>query len=327
MDRLDSTVQDFDNTVKGWLSFVDNNEYISAAIALFLIVYASYAAPKLPPAILKLFDNPLFKLLIFFLIVYIARKSPTVAIIAAVGLMVTIHALNKFKINQSMMSMLCKHEKEKEREKMTNARRFRRDRIKEQMTDTRCGSMKHHEEHERDHHEEHERDHHEEHERDHHEEHERKHHGEHERKHHGEHEMEDHEMVNELIHPMAHEVHPRFHDVHPLDDIDHDEEHPMNARRVRPMAHDSTQREKYPREHEMTVEDDMKNLMGCKGKMTHKKKHKYRPPTHVSECSRTANFRNSFYPQYVDMKPDAYLARYTGTDVNGYDPHSKLASI
>jgi len=102
MDSLNDAAKNFDATVTNWLSFLDN-EYISGALIIFLIVYASYAAPKLPPYILKLFDNPLFKLLIFFLIVYSAKKNPTVAIIAAVGLMVTIHALNKLKLDQMLM--------------------------------------------------------------------------------------------------------------------------------------------------------------------------------------------------------------------------------
>ena len=115
MDKIDSAVKTFDNTVKGWLSFIDDNEYVTAALTIFLIVYASYAAPKLPPYILKLFDNPLFKLLIFFLIVYTAKKNPTVAIIAAVAFMVTIHALNKLKLDQMMMALVCK-----EKEHMAN---------------------------------------------------------------------------------------------------------------------------------------------------------------------------------------------------------------
>jgi len=108
MEQLKNTVTIFDNTVRNWLSVIDNNEYVTAALTLFLIVYASYAVPKLPANILKLFDNPLFKLLIFFFIVYTAKKNPTVAIIAAVALLVSIHALNKLKLDQMMMMMLSK---------------------------------------------------------------------------------------------------------------------------------------------------------------------------------------------------------------------------
>lgn len=42
-------------------------------------------------------------------------------------------------------------------------------------------------------------------------------------------------------------------------------------------------------------------------------------------CTRKANFRDSFYPQYVNMKPEAYLARYTGNETYGYDRSARYA--
>lgn len=39
------------------------------------------------------------------------------------------------------------------------------------------------------------------------------------------------------------------------------------------------------------------------------------------------NYHNSFYPQYTNMKPDAYMARYTGDSVNGYDPTATYSRI
>ena len=44
-------------------------------------------------------------------------------------------------------------------------------------------------------------------------------------------------------------------------------------------------------------------------------------------CTVKANFRNSFYPQYVNMKPDAYLARYNGLEVDAYDPDANYSSL
>lgn len=44
-------------------------------------------------------------------------------------------------------------------------------------------------------------------------------------------------------------------------------------------------------------------------------------------CTVRANFRNSFYPQYVNMKPDAYMARYNGLDVDAYDPDADYAKL
>ena len=211
MDKIDSAVKTFDNTVKGWLSFIDDNEYVTAALTIFLIVYASYAAPKLPPYILKLFDNPLFKLLIFFLIVYTAKKNPTVAIIAAVAFMVTIHALNKLKLDQMMMALVCK-----EKEHMAN--------------------------------------------------------------------IQEHEMEQEMM--------PGFANEFAMEEI------------VRP---------------EFIIPE------GAPGGI--QTEIKGQPLDDHTKCDKKSQYRNSFYPQYVNMKPDAYMARYTGNEVNGFDSNAAYASI
>jgi hypothetical protein len=101
-----STFESFDNAVKNSLSFLDN-EYVSAALALFLILYASLAAPKLPESVARLFDNYIVKFIIFFLIVYIAKKNATIAIIAAIGVMVSIMTLNTYKFNREAMAVIA----------------------------------------------------------------------------------------------------------------------------------------------------------------------------------------------------------------------------
>ena len=40
-----------------------------------------------------------------------------------------------------------------------------------------------------------------------------------------------------------------------------------------------------------------------------------------------ANYRNSYYPSYVNMKPDAYLARYNNIDHDAYDPDADYAKL
>lgn len=100
--NMQSYLDSFDNTVRRFLSPLDN-EYVTAGLALFLILYSSLAAPKLPSYIAKLFDHTWFKLLCFFLIVYVSRKNATVAIIAAVAVMISLITLNKIKFNESMM--------------------------------------------------------------------------------------------------------------------------------------------------------------------------------------------------------------------------------
>jgi len=98
MDTLNEQVSKF-------LSFLDN-EYISAALSLFLVLYAGLAAPKLPNYVATLFDNLWFKLVIFFLIAYTARKNPTTAIIAAIGLMISLQTLARYKVNNQIVNVV-----------------------------------------------------------------------------------------------------------------------------------------------------------------------------------------------------------------------------
>lgn len=95
----------FDKAVTPYLSFLDN-QYVSAILTIILIVYASLAAPRLPENVAALFDNPIVKLILFFLIVYLAKHNATIAIIAAVAVLVSLMTLNKWNMNREMMSVV-----------------------------------------------------------------------------------------------------------------------------------------------------------------------------------------------------------------------------
>lgn len=94
-----------DKKLKEYLSVLDN-EYVSASLSLFLVLYAGMAAPKLPERIARLFENTLFRILIFFLIAYSAKKNTSIAAIAAIGLMVSLQTLNRYDLNNSLKSVL-----------------------------------------------------------------------------------------------------------------------------------------------------------------------------------------------------------------------------
>ena len=222
MNTLNSAVERFDSSVSNLMSYVDNNEYISAALALFLVLYASLAAPKLPEYIARLFENPIFKLLIFFLIAYSAKKNPTVAIIAAIGLMVSLHTLNRFKVNKKMLSMIRQ----------------------EEAMNAELNSINYQDNYEAQ----------------------------------GEH-MSDEEIAMIEQQAMAEHEIPQ----ESLAEMEEGVEEEVGA----PIIDGATNANGYP----------FRN----------------------TECTRKSNFRNSFYPQYVNMKPDAYLSRYTGNEVGGYD--------
>jgi hypothetical protein len=100
-------MESFDNTVKKSLSFIDfDNDYVKSGIALFLVLYSGIAAPRLPEYVARLFDYTLVKLFIFFMIIYVARQDPTIAIIASVAVLVSLMTLSNYKFNKEMMNSI-----------------------------------------------------------------------------------------------------------------------------------------------------------------------------------------------------------------------------
>lgn len=87
------------------LTFLDN-KYVAGAVRVFLVLYASLVAPKLPSGLAKLFTNSIFKVLVLFLIVYLGMKDPTVALLVAVGFTVSMVTLNKLETVSSLGGLL-----------------------------------------------------------------------------------------------------------------------------------------------------------------------------------------------------------------------------
>lgn len=83
-----------------------DNKYVAAMVRVFLILYASLVAPKLPSGLAALFQNAVFKVLVLFLIVYVGMKDPTVALLVAVGFTVSMVTLNKLETVNSIGGLL-----------------------------------------------------------------------------------------------------------------------------------------------------------------------------------------------------------------------------
>ena len=71
-----------------------NNQYVTSALTLFLILYAGLIRPRLPDFLATLFENPFFRLLFLFLLAYVSSRNSQVALIVAVAFMVTMHILS-----------------------------------------------------------------------------------------------------------------------------------------------------------------------------------------------------------------------------------------
>jgi|APSaa5957512622_1039677.scaffolds.fasta_scaffold251392_1 hypothetical protein len=83
-----------------------NNKYFFSTLSLFLVMYGGLAAPKLPVYITKWFENPIVRILIFFLIAYLGTKNQSLAIITAVCLVITLQTLSKQKMNGELVDNL-----------------------------------------------------------------------------------------------------------------------------------------------------------------------------------------------------------------------------
>ncbi len=210
MSNISSNIEKFNEKTNNALSFLHKNKYVTATLTLFLAVYAAYLAPKLPPYVLRLFENPLFKLLIFFLIVYTAGKNPTVAIVASVALMVSIHALNRLELDYIVRELARKD--------------------KEYMDATFS----------------------------------------------------------------------------------------QNAPVEQPGADDAFVMEEL-------VQRDMTLPGTTLGLLQSESKDMVLPQNDDTSCTKEAKYKQNFYPQYVNMKPDVYQARHNNGDVSGFDTSSGYA--
>lgn len=80
--------------VKIPLDFLKNKK-VSLVIKALLIIYAVIIVPRLPKVVIKLFNNPLVKLVILAMIIYTGVKDPIMSLLIAVAFVITMMTLNK----------------------------------------------------------------------------------------------------------------------------------------------------------------------------------------------------------------------------------------
>lgn len=71
------------------------NQYVSTSLAVFLVLYGGLAAPKLPKSMVKLFSNPIFRMLVIFLIAYTSSKNHSIALVATIVLILIMQESNE----------------------------------------------------------------------------------------------------------------------------------------------------------------------------------------------------------------------------------------
>ena len=82
------------------------NKYVAGALKMFLILYASMIAPKLPMFMEDALRNIVVKLLILFLIIYTNSKDPILSLLIAIGFVLSMHALRQAETVETVSQLL-----------------------------------------------------------------------------------------------------------------------------------------------------------------------------------------------------------------------------
>ena len=93
-------MEQFNTVVNQNLGWIHENKYVLPVLSLFLGMYAALARPKLPNFIAKLFENPVFRLVMISYIIYRGNKDPQLALMIAAAFLITMHMINKQQIEK-----------------------------------------------------------------------------------------------------------------------------------------------------------------------------------------------------------------------------------
>ncbi len=93
-------MEDFNSVVNENLGWVHTNKYVLPVVSLFLGLYVALARPKLPKYIERLFENPVFRLVVISYILYRGNNDPQLSLMIAAAFLITMHMINKQKIDK-----------------------------------------------------------------------------------------------------------------------------------------------------------------------------------------------------------------------------------
>jgi len=96
----------FDSLVNNNLGWVHKNKLVLPILSLILGVYAALARPKLPKFIEKLFENPIFRLVVISYIIYRGNNDPQLSVMIAAAFLITMHMINKRRVNKITQTVI-----------------------------------------------------------------------------------------------------------------------------------------------------------------------------------------------------------------------------
>jgi len=94
-------IDDVEGNVEGFF----DNIYVSTIIKAILVIYAAYAAPRLSRSNAQIFDSSLVRILIAAIIVYVATKDATIAILVSLGFILSLQTAHHYKVKDTSNSV------------------------------------------------------------------------------------------------------------------------------------------------------------------------------------------------------------------------------
>jgi len=101
MDKVSSLLRPFES---GLNAFFDN-QYAMTSVKIFLALYAALAAPHLPKFMYELFQNVIFRVVFAFVIILLATRDASLALLVAVAFVVTLYSAARYQLIQTDLSV------------------------------------------------------------------------------------------------------------------------------------------------------------------------------------------------------------------------------
>lgn len=99
---LNIKVDALDRQIQQWLT----NKYVSQAMTVGLVIYAVLVAPRLSREMASIIDNPVVKMIVFFIIAYMATKDYKIAVSLVVAYVITMQTCEKHRMNDKLVSAI-----------------------------------------------------------------------------------------------------------------------------------------------------------------------------------------------------------------------------
>ena len=91
-------LKDLEKMLKG----VSENRTFLAVLTVLLTLYVVFSAPKLPEVLRRLFELPVFRFLVLFLVAYFAKyRNPTIALVVSLAFLFVTNLLSEGRLLES----------------------------------------------------------------------------------------------------------------------------------------------------------------------------------------------------------------------------------